>query len=342
MINVYINDINNSLKNRSYFSALALALALPDMCGAAEYPEETSVARRYIDWFDKYIGVCFKTEEPVTDLNGELIYNLRNQFLHSGSTNIDTSKVKDESNELDKFTLILGDGTVIWTGAGFIDTPLVSYRAMLIDVTFLCETICDIASWYYNNNKERFEFRISAMTQEQYVNPDPRIYETNVFVDVLNDKLKKSRSDWRIIDEPENNPAKLINEVVNEVFSDDKLKRKFLEGESIQMYKSIPNGTTQSLPDAVEYAPSEYLPDNKLQPKQTKISKREAQVRSFFGRYFKEDKYIQHKEQIIQAVLQSKSKLQVNNRLMKVFSSEETSIVYKRLAPLLKDMPGKI
>jgi len=28
--------------------------------------------------------------------------------------------------------------------------------------------------------------------------------------------------------------------------------------------------------------------------------------------------------------------------IMKVFSSEETSIVYKRLAPLIKDMPGNI
>lgn len=342
LINVYVKDIYNSLKNRSYFSALALALALPDMCGAAEYPEETSVTRRYIDWFDKYLGEYLKTKEPVTDLNGELLYNLRNQFLHSGSTNIDVSKVKNENNVLDKFTLVLGDGTEIWSASSCIQSSLVTYRIMLIDVTYLCKTICEYALWYYNNNRERFDFKIPVITQDKFANPDPRIYESNVFVDVLNDKLKKSGSDWRIKDEPDKNMAKTMTEGIREIFADNNLKRRYLEGEKITMYRDESNGKLHPLPETVEYTPSEYLPDNKTQPKPVKISKKEAQVRLFFGQNFKEDKYRQHKEQIIQAVLQSKSKLQVNNRLMKVFSSEETSIVYKRLAPLIKDMPGKI
>ncbi|MBQ5990060.1 MAG: hypothetical protein IJL67_11265 [Oscillospiraceae bacterium] len=260
------------------------------------------------------MGEYLKTEPPVTDLNGELLYNLRNQFLHSGSTNIDDSKVKNESNALNKFILVFGDGTEISVASACIQSKLVTYRAMIIDVTYLCETICDFASWYYNNNKERFEFKISAVTQDQYVNPDPQIMDSNVIVNVLNEKLKKSGSDWRIIDEPDNNPVKLITEAIDVISTDDKLKSKLLEGETITMYKS---GST-------------------------KLSKRESQVRSFFGQNFKEPEYIQYKEHIIQAVLKSESKLQVNNSIMKVFSSEDTSIIYKRLMPLLKKMPGNL
>ncbi len=38
MVELYVNDIANALKNKSYFSALAMSLALPDICGTAEYP----------------------------------------------------------------------------------------------------------------------------------------------------------------------------------------------------------------------------------------------------------------------------------------------------------------
>ena len=56
MVELYVNDIANALKNKSYFSALAMSLALPDICGTAEYPNETSTAKRYIKWHNKYLG----------------------------------------------------------------------------------------------------------------------------------------------------------------------------------------------------------------------------------------------------------------------------------------------
>ncbi len=39
MVEAFVNDIQKALKNHSYFSALALALALPDICAYAEYPD---------------------------------------------------------------------------------------------------------------------------------------------------------------------------------------------------------------------------------------------------------------------------------------------------------------
>ena len=61
---------------------LALALALPDICGAAEFSDDTPVAKRYIGWFDKYVYPFVGDQSDIPNLTGELVYNLRNTFLH--------------------------------------------------------------------------------------------------------------------------------------------------------------------------------------------------------------------------------------------------------------------
>ncbi len=53
-------------------------------------------------------------------------------------------------------------------------------------------------------------------------------------------------------------------------------------------------------------------------------------------------KYKKHKEEIIQAVLKAKSKQQVNNNLMKIYNAGNiVREIYKKLKPLIKDLPGK-
>ena len=71
-------------------------------------------------------------------------------------------------------------------------------------------------------------------------------------------------------------------------------------------------------------------------------SKREAQVRSFFGRYFKKKIYTECKEDIIDAILSGKTKQQVNNNLMRIYSDGSiVSHIYQTIQPLIKDLPGK-
>lgn len=69
--------------------------------------------------------------------------------------------------------------------------------------------------------------------------------------------------------------------------------------------------------------------------------KREVQVRSFFGEHFKEKKYVEQKEQIIHAIVESKTKQAVNNNLMKLYPNETVHIIYKRIQPLIKNLPGR-
>lgn len=47
--------MNKALDNDCFFSALSLALTLPDICGKAKYPTDGN-KKRYIAWYDEYVG----------------------------------------------------------------------------------------------------------------------------------------------------------------------------------------------------------------------------------------------------------------------------------------------
>jgi len=168
MIDYYVNEIHTCLKNRCWFAALSLTLMLPDICGEAEYPNR-QVGERYISWYDTYVGNDMKQErmhEGQPYLSGEIVYNLRNTFFHQGKVKINPSKVKDSENQIDRFILVLGDGSVLQTMTLTVNMGDVWYRNVMVDVSFLCTTICDAAKWYYDRNREKIEDSVSAVLQE--------------------------------------------------------------------------------------------------------------------------------------------------------------------------------
>lgn len=345
MVEIYVNDIENALKNKSYFSALAMSLALPDICGAAEYPNETSTAKRYIEWYNKYLGEYMSDDRGNPYLSGEIVYNLRNTFLHAGSPNIDSNKIKDEANQLDRFILILGDGTEMCVTL-FINTSIVKLRSMIVDVTYLCKTICDRSLWYYKNNTNKFHFDFSIDTQDHFYSGEGKLPSGDPIIEALNQKLEQSGDTRRFQESQDHNMTDvIIGGFINYVFSNEELKQRYLNGEKIKLVRTMPPTDTPVITSNTESTvKKESAPKKKTaspSKKKTKPDKREAQVRSFFGQHFKEKKYKQKKEIIIQAILKSKTKQQVNNALMKSFASEETGVIYKRLSPLLASLPGK-
>lgn len=344
MVELYVNDIENALKNKSYFSALAMSLALPDICGAAEYPNETSTAKRYIEWYNKYLGEYMSNDSGNPYLSGEIVYNLRNTFLHAGSPNIDSNKIKDEANQLDRFMLILGDGTEMCTTL-FIDTPIVKLRTMIVDVTYLCKTICDRSLWYYKNNTNKFHFDFSIDTQDHFLSGEGKLPSGDPIIEALNQKLEQSGDTRRFLESQDHTTVDVITGDLNYIFSNEELKQRYLNGEKIKLVRTMPPTDTPVITSNTESTvKKESAPKKKTaspSKKKTKPDKREAQVRSFFDQHFKEKKYKQKKEIIIQAILKSKTKQQVNNALMKSFASEETGVIYKRLSPLLASLPGK-
>ena len=167
MVDVYVNDIMNALKNRSYFSALALTLALPDMCGAVEYPK-ASVTKRYINWYSRYVEPWIKKEgKDNPDLSGEVGYNLRNTFLHQGLPAVDSEKIKEESNRINQFALILGDETALQEMTISMDVGELSRKLIMVDVTFLCKTISSCALNYYRQNSSRFVNDCIVISQDE-------------------------------------------------------------------------------------------------------------------------------------------------------------------------------
>ena len=354
MIEFYVNEILDVLAHRRYFTALALTLALPDMCGAVEFPQE-SVGRRYIDWCDKYLEGYKHGDEKTPDINGEVIYNLRNTFLHTGSPNVagppnvdrkSCKQPKNKVNRLDKFVLILGDGTRFHTASLLIelppDPPIIEIRGMVIDVTYLCKVICDCSLRYYQKYKDNFVFDFKVKTQEELFSPDKKEGpKEDRLIELINQKLESNRISIRVDGFVGSTLHESVNNSFSQILENPDLKRRFDNGEPIDVVEKTP-----APPYSIYYPKKKNVANTlkeapKTDSKKKQSDKREAQVRSFFGKHFKAEKYKQKKEQIIQAVLTSKTKQQVNRALQKIFPNGEVSVIYKRLAPLLESLPGQ-
>lgn len=168
MLDRLIGDVRRALDANCYFAALALALALPDICGKAEYPKESN-KKRYIKWYDEYIG---QYENPPSEdgevempyLSGEVVYNLRNSLIHQGTPNINKGKIKDERNQIDYFALKLEpknkfddsyNDCVTFTDKCYGNNAIRTYE---VSVRRLCFILCRCSEVYYNTNKEKFDF----------------------------------------------------------------------------------------------------------------------------------------------------------------------------------------
>ena len=171
MIKRITDEIALCIKNDCHLAALALALTLPDICGKAAFPCERSTKKRYTNWFEDHIGryereMSKSDEADLADLpymSGELVYQLRCSFLHSGDTDIDRSQIQEEQNQLTEFNLelrrhddILAAGSS--TYLHYAKTGDVEFRRYDIGVTYLCKILSNVALKYYENNKEIFDF----------------------------------------------------------------------------------------------------------------------------------------------------------------------------------------
>ena len=158
-------EITKCLKDGYYMAALISALTIPDMCGKAEFPDlEKQTKKRYVDWFDKYIGNREKercAQEWMPYLSGELVYSLRCSLLHQGNPNIDGKKLG-----INYFELIYQrfDGASRHIGATEAEIAGVEGEEKIvnvkysIDIKLLCYKLCVAARDYYNNNKEKLNF----------------------------------------------------------------------------------------------------------------------------------------------------------------------------------------
>ncbi len=314
MVDNFVDDIRNALKYRSWFSALALALALPDMCGIAEYPS-MSVTQRYISWYDRFVTPVMKEENAKSDrpyMSGEMVYNLRNTFLHQGAPTINTGKVKEAVNQIDEFALSLDDDNPIHGMVMTISFKGVSYKYMTVDVTNLCKSICDAAESYYEANRDKFHLKFKIIPPKELCDP-PRIndktMESDPIVDIINEKLKNSEKNIRL--------GGSVLQLLQDASDTGMIARNMVhESETSRSicFTVIPEVVPEVVPEEVSY---------------------------FFDRLFPEKKYKKKIDQIINAIMASETKMGLNNMLMKIMPGEDVKEVLKRLKPFIEDWPGR-
>lgn len=164
MVDKIIADIDTSLNNGTFLAALALALTLPDICGKAKYPNKGN-GDRYISWYNEYVDGAQKSTNPyakdLPNLSGEMVFNLRCNFLHQGTPNVDKSKIKDIDCQVDEFILVITEegkvnGDLQWVSYG--KNFVAGKRGIKVDIPHLCYIIKKAAKKYFDSNKELFNF----------------------------------------------------------------------------------------------------------------------------------------------------------------------------------------
>ena len=164
MIDTLVAEVRQSLEKECFFSALMVALTLPDACGRAEYGDIGSTAR-YKKWCQKYVCLHEKPNDAygydMPYLSADTVYSLRNVLLHQASVDIDIANIKDERCKVDEFALVITDKDDYDSG-----TVRVSYgknyeivdRMQTISVRHLCNILCKAAEDYYADNRDKFSF----------------------------------------------------------------------------------------------------------------------------------------------------------------------------------------
>lgn len=157
-----IREIDICLENDCYIAAMSLALTLPDICGKAEYPMEHTVAKRYIMWYNCFIGQYEDPHDDMPYMSGEVAYNLRNSILHSGNSTLTTKDIKNERCRVDHFELeigkTLGGDTSMVEYCGPLEEKRISKRTYQINVRTFCMKLCRVSEGYYKENPEKFNF----------------------------------------------------------------------------------------------------------------------------------------------------------------------------------------
>ena len=115
--------IRAAISDRNWYAALALALALPDMCVKASTLGPTS-GPKYARWFDDYVGSQY------TSLSGDDCYALRCAYLHEARDAIEEQRAKKALNAFQFFA-----------SSGQIHRQMFG-QVLQLDVSRFCEDIC--------------------------------------------------------------------------------------------------------------------------------------------------------------------------------------------------------
>lgn len=144
--------VEMSVGHGNWYSALTLALTLPDICSKIDEPTEKSSRKRYIRWTDKYFTPKYthlmprfspergSFKEEHTFLSARDFYALRCSVLHEGSDLV-TGQAAREVLERFQFIAPPPNGSMIHCNQ--LDAHL------QLQVDMFCADVCEaVDEWY--------------------------------------------------------------------------------------------------------------------------------------------------------------------------------------------------
>ncbi|AIF51988.1 hypothetical protein [Pelosinus sp. UFO1] len=167
-IKVFVDAVRKSINEQNWYAALALALALPDMCSKLESPNLLNTGMRYKNWYNKYMLLKYTRKIGANEtthvfLNADDFYALRCSYLHQGSQDITGQKARKILEDFN-FVAPHGRGTIHLNKLN---------NTLQLQVDIFCEDICVAIERWINdvldNNdkiKERAELLLTIKCLE--------------------------------------------------------------------------------------------------------------------------------------------------------------------------------
>lgn len=196
MVDRIVQDIRGALEHNLFFVALNSALTLPDICGKAAYPDEKCSSKRYVDWYDEYIGLYEKApipngQEKMPYLSGRIIYSLRCSMLHAGEPNVNGNSVKRKA-DIDHFSLIVQKAQafdIYSDSSSIMEFGTNKVRSYRMSVRRICMILCATAESYYRDNKEKFLFDYEIIDWDEVTAKMPPLDMEAIFEELANPNL---------------------------------------------------------------------------------------------------------------------------------------------------------
>jgi hypothetical protein len=99
-----VKGLEQALASESWYAALALALAMPDICGRIDSPGVHS-KERYVAWFNQYLLPQYSTDfggdlGVFVFLSGEDCYALRCAYLHEGASDLANQRARQALSDV--------------------------------------------------------------------------------------------------------------------------------------------------------------------------------------------------------------------------------------------------
>ncbi len=137
----YVRDLRLAVDTGALYSALALALTIPDICGAIEYPNESAANTRYREWFKAWCGL-HQSQMTAADC-----WALRCVYLHLAREQFEGDAATFAALERICFTSGTSDG--VWVSRHVEPTSAGAKPAVQIPAEDFCRDMAGSAlGWF--------------------------------------------------------------------------------------------------------------------------------------------------------------------------------------------------